>query len=393
MNNNQLTEVAKILGVSEDSVSAMDDEIKNSMTAVFEQVAVKNDEDKKAVFEALDNLWQKGSIYIELSEVAKSTGITTETLRSLDYETQQTIVYEFMMDSSQTARFYDLVNKALAVADLPNVAKLIGTPVRALRSLPRRIQENICGAYAMEYDADSTNMDKAQAIVVALDKSNIPFSARFGDAEMVLTYDGSYKEQVEEIIAKAQSGDYEALLRELQVYGVPDGYYRLLGEVAELLNTTVSFLQSRPDDVQLLLCKFYVDLWLCDRATLQRELDRIITVNGRTLSDISEYERKKQQEKTPAEPVQTADKVHSFAELYDEYQRRHANDHFTREAHKHLAEIALRRQRDEQERVTQTEEREQKGRTDHEEVYHHRKCGYRSSHNRSCCHRKAQKVR
>ncbi len=205
--------------------------------------------------------------------------------------------------------------------------------------------------------------DKAQAIVVALDKSNIPFSARFGDTEMVLTYDGSYKEQVEEIIANAQSGDYEALLRELQVYGMPDGYYRLLGEVAELLNTTVSFLQSRPDEVQLLLCKFYVDLWLCDRATLQRELDRIITVNGRTLSEISEYERKKQQEKTPAEPVQTADKVRSFAELYDEYQRRHANDHFiTREAHKHLAEIARRRQRDEQERIAQAEERERKNR-------------------------------
>lgn len=201
---------------------------------------------------------------------------------------------------------------------------------------------------------------KASDIVIALDKSGIPFSARFGDSEIVLTYDGSYKEEVEEIIAKVSSGDYEALLRELQVYGEPDGYYRLLGEVAEVLNTTVSFLQSRPDDVQLLLCKFYVDLWLCDRATLQRELDRIITVNGRTLSDISEYERKKQQEKTPAEPVQTADKVHSFAELYDEYQRRHANDHFTREAHKHLAEIALRRQRDEQERIIQTEERERK---------------------------------
>ena len=107
---------------------------------------MKNDEDKKAVFEALDNLWQKGSIYIELAEVAKSTGITLATLRSLDYETQQTIVYEFMMDSSQTARFYDLVNKSLAVADLPNVAKLIGTPVRELRALPRRIQENVCGA-------------------------------------------------------------------------------------------------------------------------------------------------------------------------------------------------------------------------------------------------------
>ena len=159
MNNNQLAEVAKILGVSEDSITAMDDEIKNSMTAVFEQVAVKNDEDKKAVFEALDNLWQKGSIYIELEELAKSTGITLATLRSLDNETQQTIVYEFMMDSSQTARFYDLVNKALAVADLDKVAKLIGTPVRELRTLPRRIQENICGAYTMEFDKDSTNAE------------------------------------------------------------------------------------------------------------------------------------------------------------------------------------------------------------------------------------------
>ena len=159
MNNNQLAEAAKILGVSEDSITAMDDEIKNGMTAVFEQVAVKNDEDKKAVFEALDHLWQKGSVYIELAEVAKSTGITLATLRSLDYETQQTIVYEFMMDSSQTARFYDLVNKALAVADLDKVAKLTCTPVRELRSLPRRIQENICGAYAMEYDPDSTNTE------------------------------------------------------------------------------------------------------------------------------------------------------------------------------------------------------------------------------------------
>lgn len=54
MNNNQLAEVANILGVSEDSISAMDDEIKNSMTAIFETVAVRNDEDKKDVFEALD---------------------------------------------------------------------------------------------------------------------------------------------------------------------------------------------------------------------------------------------------------------------------------------------------------------------------------------------------
>ncbi len=159
MDNKQLAEVANILGVSEDSISAMDDEIKNSMTAVFETIAVKNDEDKKAVYEALDSLWQKGSVLIGLSEVAKATGISLVTLRSLDYETQQTLVYEYMMDSSQIDRFYEVTNKALAVIELDKVAKLLSVPVRELRKLPLNIQERICGAYTMEYDKDSINTE------------------------------------------------------------------------------------------------------------------------------------------------------------------------------------------------------------------------------------------
>lgn len=202
---------------------------------------------------------------------------------------------------------------------------------------------------------------KASDIVIALDKSGIPFSARFGDSEIVLTYDGSFKEQVEDIIAKAQSGEYEALLRELQVYGEPDGYYRLLGEVAEVLNTTIGTLQSRPDEVQLALCKTYVNFWLCDKVTIQRELERIHTLNGRTISDIQEYELGKTKAKAPAEPVQsTADKVSTLNELFDRYERQNA--HFTRESHRHLSEIARRRQRNEQERIIQTEERERKNR-------------------------------
>lgn len=203
--------------------------------------------------------------------------------------------------------------------------------------------------------------DKAQAICIALDKGGIPFSARFGDAETVLTFDGSFKEQVEDIIAKAQSGEYEALLRELQVYGEPDGYYRLLGEVAEVLNTTIGTLQSRPDEVQLALCKTYVNFWLCDKVTIQRELERIHTLNGRTISDIQEYELGKTKAKAPAEPVQsTADKAPTLNELFDRYERQNA--HFTRESHRHLSEIARRRQRNEQERIIQTEERERKNR-------------------------------
>lgn len=154
MNNNQLTEIAKILGVSEDSITAMDDEIRNSMTAVLETT-----KDKKAVYDTLDDLWQKGSVYVELHEVSKAMGIPLVTLKHLDYETQQTIVYEFMMDTSQTDRIYQLTNLALAVMELDKVAKLISVPLRELRKLPKSMQERICGAYAMEYDKDSTNTE------------------------------------------------------------------------------------------------------------------------------------------------------------------------------------------------------------------------------------------
>lgn len=159
MENKQLAEIARILGVSEDSISAMDDEIKNSMTAVFDNVTIKNDEDKKAVYEALDNLWQKGTVLNGLSEVSKITGIPYVTLKSLDYETQQTLAYEYMMDSSQIERFYAVTNKALAIMELDKAAKMISVPVRELRKLPVDIQERICGAYTMEYDEDSTNME------------------------------------------------------------------------------------------------------------------------------------------------------------------------------------------------------------------------------------------
>lgn len=203
----------------------------------------------------------------------------------------------------------------------------------------------------------------ASKICIALDKSGVPFSARYSDNEIVLTFDGSYKEQVGEIIEKAQSGNYEAMLRELQTYGMPDSYFRLLGDVAELFNTSVSALQNRPQDIQLMLCKTYADFWLCDNATIQRELDRIITVNGRTLQDIQEYEKGKAQEKSPKIPEKsTADNLPTFSEIADDYFRRNTHAHFTRESHKHLSEIARRRQQADHENAIQTEEIERRKR-------------------------------
>ena len=64
-----------------------------------------------------------------------------------------------MMDSSQTKRFYELTNKALAVAKLRKIADLTGISLHELKSFPTEIQKKICGIYAMEYDSDSTNTE------------------------------------------------------------------------------------------------------------------------------------------------------------------------------------------------------------------------------------------
>lgn len=153
MNPKQLTEIANILGVSEGSITALDESFKAEMvTALTEKNA-----DKTALYNELDRLWQKGTIYIELAEIAKNTGISLVTLHSLDLATQQELVFEYMADSSRMEHFYEIVNRELAVLEIERIARMVGMPVTRLRSLPQETQERICGMYAMEFDEDSTN--------------------------------------------------------------------------------------------------------------------------------------------------------------------------------------------------------------------------------------------
>lgn len=160
MTNKQLVEIAKFLGVSEDSISAMDDNIKADMvTALAEKSA-----DKTTLYNELDSLWQKGSVYIGLAEIARNTGISLVALHSLDFSTQQELVFEYMADSSQTERFYEIVNRELAVLEIERIARMVGMPVTRLRSLPQDMQEHICGMYAMEFDEDSTNAELIASI-------------------------------------------------------------------------------------------------------------------------------------------------------------------------------------------------------------------------------------
>ena len=159
MTNEQRTEIAKIIGVSEDSISAMDENFKADMVT-----ALTNNNDKTVLYSELDRLWQKGSVYIGLAEIARNTGISLVALHSLDLSTQQELVFEYMADSSQTERFYEIVNRELSVLEIEKIAKMLGISVTRLRSLPREMQERICGIYAIEYDEDSTNAELIENI-------------------------------------------------------------------------------------------------------------------------------------------------------------------------------------------------------------------------------------
>lgn len=153
---------------------------------------------------------------------------------------------------------------------------------------------------------------KAEKIVLALDKCGIPYFARFNDSEISLTYDNDYAITVSEIIAKAMSGDYEEMMLEIQSRKNPDGCRVLLPEIAEILNTSVSFLKSRPDEVQEGICKAYVNLWYCNANTIKRELSDMLKINFSVEHDV-EKQRK---------PVEIISQNHEQKERSYERERR-----------------------------------------------------------------------
>ena len=148
MNDLDYSAIEKALGVEPSSIAEMPEEIRTKMKTVLETIVVRTDEDRKELYNALDLLWQKGSVLVTLEKVSKATGIPFLTLSNLDFETQQVIVFEYLANSGNTKQIYMLTNSALAVIELDKIAKLIAVPVRELRKLPRRIQEQMCGAYA-----------------------------------------------------------------------------------------------------------------------------------------------------------------------------------------------------------------------------------------------------
>ena len=157
MTQKMMQQVSEILGVGTESIAEMPEEILTSMQTILENVEIQNEEDKQILCEDLDSYWVKGTVLLSLAEAAKNTGISYETLKSLDFDTQQNIVFEYMADSKDTERNYAIVNKELSVHELKSVALLLSVSESELHMLPDAVQEQLCGMYAMEYEEGQDN--------------------------------------------------------------------------------------------------------------------------------------------------------------------------------------------------------------------------------------------
>ena len=146
-----------------------------------------------------------------------------------------------------------------------------------------------------DYESDNKeylalNTDKGQQISIALVASGISFKGRFDKDRMLFNYDGIYKESVDEIIAKFTSDEYAEQRNEIAEHKDGDCLY-FLPAIAKLLRMTEGTLRRRPMDIQLAVCKRYVDNWYCDTYTIQHELkDAMMLITKPEMTD-SEKEK------------------------------------------------------------------------------------------------------
>ena len=138
------------------------------------------------------------------------------------------------------------------------------------------------------------------------------------------------------------------MLHELKEDKFPDSYLKLLPEVAEILHTTIGTLMARPSEIQVAFCKTYADFWLCDTYTIQRELDRIATLNIEALQAMQECV---QTEKTPE--IKQKQKLEQLA-------RDTVRVGFSRETQQKLTEMLQKKKKSEREKIAQIEEIERK---------------------------------
>lgn len=142
-----------------------------------------------------------------------------------------------------------------------------------------------------------------------------------------------------------------------------------------MLHTTVGALKNRPSEIQESLCRTYVNYWLCDTPTIQRELSRVMNINSKTEQEIQKAEAKEYQANNipeKREAINSADIQHRMNVIDgdDEHQKKVRQTeqekarvgYITREIQRKNADMIRRKYQAEKHRKIQTEELEREKR-------------------------------
>ena len=169
MKNPTLETAAKIIGAGIKSFEGFPEEIKQSMIAVMEMIEPDTEEDCRILHDNIKQLWEQGTVYVDMKYISEETGADFNTLMSLDYQTQMDILFEYVIDINEGNKdavrtVYKKINRALEVIDLPNVAELLNMELSKLEEYPRWVQEHLCSMYVMLYDEDDEESDNSELI-------------------------------------------------------------------------------------------------------------------------------------------------------------------------------------------------------------------------------------
>lgn len=136
----------------------------------------------------------------------------------------------------------------------------------------------------------SVETSHAAAVIEALKKADIQFHAKYDDKKLILAYSSADEDKVGEILARSSKENAD-LIERLRTEGASQNdYASLLPEIAEVMGVSTGSLENRPLELRLYLAQAYIDSWFSDKATIQKELERVTELGYYAKKDVGEYE-------------------------------------------------------------------------------------------------------
>lgn len=136
--------------------------------------------------------------------------------------------------------------------------------------------------------------ESALRIIHGLQCANIAYFAKYNEQRLMLVYSAADSDRVSEILKRAALPQADLIERIRQEESNEETYQSLIPEIASILNISVSHLESRPFDLQMILAQTYINYWNSDSITIKSALGLVMALNEETLSEIGSVHQKQE---------------------------------------------------------------------------------------------------